>query len=125
MLRGRTPGCTQCRAQHHRHLELAAGHIVGLGRLVDELVHRQRDKVAEHNVHNRAHPGDRGTNTEASNTRFGDGRIDDALCAEFIDHAGEHFEDGAGFSHILADDKDARIAAHLFADRLADCFGEG
>ena len=41
--------------QDHRHRQLAAGHEVGLGRLVDELVQRQRDEVDEHDLHHRAH----------------------------------------------------------------------
>ena len=40
-------------AQHERHRQLAAGHEVRLGRLVDELVERQRDEVDEHDLDHR------------------------------------------------------------------------
>ena len=48
-----TEGC----AQDHRHFELAAGHVMDLRRLIHDLIHRQSDEIAEHDVHHRPHPG--------------------------------------------------------------------
>ena len=79
---GAARGAEGC-PQDHRHFEFAAGHVVDLGSLIHELVHRQCDEVAEHDVHHRAHPGHGGADADAADARFGNGRIDDALGAEF------------------------------------------
>ena len=55
---------------------------------------------------------------------FGDRRVDDALLAELLDEAGEHLEGGARLGDVLAEDDDARVAAHLLGQRLADRFAE-
>ena len=74
-------------AQHHRHFELAAGHVVNLRRLIDQLVHRQGDKIAEHDVDDRTHAGHRRADTDTGDAGFGDRRVDDAFGAEFFDQA--------------------------------------
>ena len=84
MLRRRAAPRAHRRAQDHRHFELAAGHVVNLGRLIDHLVHGQRDEIAEHDVHHRAHAGHRRADASPAMPGFGDRRIDDALGAKFL-----------------------------------------
>ena len=57
MLRGRAARRAERGAQHQRHFELAARHVVDLRRLIDQLIHRQGEKVAEHDIHHRPHAG--------------------------------------------------------------------
>ena len=54
------------RAQHERHLQLAAGHEVRLRRLVHELVERERHEVDEHDLEHRPQPGLRGADRDAA-----------------------------------------------------------
>ena len=92
--------------QDHRHFEFAAGHVVNLGRLIHELIHRQSDEIPKHDVYHRSHPGHGGADADAAYAGFGDGRIDDAFRAKFFHQAGKHFERSSGFGDILADDED-------------------
>ena len=47
------------------------------------------------------------------------------LGAELFHQAGEHFERMARFGDIFAQNKDARVAAHLFGQRFADGLRQG
>ena len=85
----------------------------------------ERQEVAEHDVDDRPHARHRGADAEAGEAGFRDRRVDDALRAELLDEAREHLERRAGLGDILADDEDARIAAHLLGQRLADGFAKG
>src|SRR4029450_11056599 len=55
---------------HHRHLPLAAGHVVNLRGLIDHLVHHERQEVAEHDVDNGPEPRHRGADGQAGESRF-------------------------------------------------------
>ena len=92
---------------------------MNLGGLIHHLVHREGQEVAEHDVDHRAHAGHRRADTYAGETSFGDGRIDDAVGAEFFDESGEDFERCAGLRDVFAEDADAGIAAHLFGESFA------
>ena len=125
VLGGAAAGGAEGGAEHHRHLELAAGHVVRLGGLVDELVHHQRQEVAEHEVDHRTHAGHGGADRHAGEAGFADGRVAHPFGAELLDQAGEHLEGGAGLGDVLAQDEHARVAAHLLGERLVDGLGEG
>ncbi len=47
-----------------------------------------------------------------------------AVRAELLHQPGQHLERRAGLGHVLADDEDAGVAAHLLGERFADRFGE-
>ena len=106
------------------HLPLAARHVVDLRRLVDHLIHHQRQEVAEHDVDDRAHAGHRRTDGQAGKPGLGDRRVDHALRAELLHQPLHHLEGGARFGDVLAEQHDARIAAHFFGQRLADRLAE-
>ncbi len=125
MLRGGTACGTERRPQDHRHFELPARHVVNLRRLIDHLVHRQGDKIAEHDVDHRAHAGHRRADADAGDARFRNRRIDHTLGAEFLHQPRENFERRAGFRNVFADDKNRRIPAHLFGEGFIDRLGEG
>ncbi len=125
MLRGGAArGAKRC-AQDHGHFELAAGHVVNLRRLIDHLVHRQRNEVAEHDVDDRPHAGHRRADTDTGDPRFGNRRVDHALGAEFFYQSRQNFERRARLGDIFADDEHRRIAAHLFGERFVDRLAEG
>ena len=98
---------------------------MSFGGLVDHLIHGQRGKVAKHNIDNGTHPGDGRADADAGHPGFRDGRVDHPLGAKFIDQAQQHLERCTGLGHIFADDKDPRVAAHLFGNGFFDCFAIG
>jgi hypothetical protein len=118
VLRGRAAGSAERGAEHDRDLDLAAGHVVGLGGLVDHLVHRQRDEVAEHHVDDRPHAGHGGADTDAGVAGLGDRRVDHALGAKLLDEPDQRLERMPRLGHVLADEEHARIAPHLLRDRF-------
>ena len=72
VLRGGAARRAQRRAHHQRHFELATGHIVNLRRLIDDLIHRQPNEVAKHDVNDRAHAGHRAADSQAGDASLGD-----------------------------------------------------
>ena len=92
MLRSRSACRAEGCPQDHGYIEFAAGHVVNLRRLIHQLVHRQCDEVAEHDVHHRAHTGHGGADADAADARFRNGRINHALSAKFGDQTREHLE---------------------------------
>ena len=120
VLRGRAARRAQRGAHHHRHFPLSARHVVDFGGLIHHLVHGEADEIAEHDVDHRTHAGHRGAHGDAGESGFGNRRVEHALGAEFFHQAGENFERSARFGDVFAHNEDARVAAHLFGQRLAD-----
>ncbi len=89
-------------------------------RLVDDLIHRQSEEVAEHDVDDGTHTRHGAPTPRPVMPGFGDGRVEDAFGAKFLNQAGEHFKWRASFGHIFTHDEDAWVAAHLFGQCLAD-----
>ena len=104
--------------------QLAARHVVHLRGLVDQLVHDQRQEVAEHDVDDRPHAGHRRADADAREACLRDRRVDHALRPELLDEPEQHLERRAGLGHVLADHEDARIAPQLLAQRLVDRLAE-
>ena len=57
---------------------------------------------------------------QSSEARFGNGSIEHALFAEFLEQAGENFEGSSCLGHVFAENEDRGIAAHFFRQRLAN-----
>ena len=76
------------RPQHERHRELPPRHEVRLGRLVDELVERERHEVHEHDLDDRAKAGLRGADRDAADRGLADRRVADTLGAELLREPG-------------------------------------
>ena len=64
--------------------ELAARHVEGLGRRVDDLVDRLHGEVEGHELDDRAQARERRADADAGETVLGDRRVDDATIAEFL-----------------------------------------
>src|SRR6266567_6692275 len=105
---------------NHWHLEFAAGHIMDLGSLVHNLIHRQANEVPEHDVHNRAHAGHGPSYPQTRNASFRNRRIDHPLWPKFIHQAREHFEWRPSFGYIFTDNEYTRVTTHLFGQSLAN-----
>ena len=83
------------RADDERHARLLVRHVPVLRRLVDQAVHRQRHEVAEHDLDDRAQPGDGRAERRAGHRELGDRRVEDALLAELSCKPGSGHEDAA------------------------------
>jgi hypothetical protein len=59
-------------AQHQRHFDPAAAHILDLGGLVEQLANRVQDEIDEHKVDDRAGAGHRRASTQADKTTLAD-----------------------------------------------------
>ena len=106
---------------HQRDAELAGGHVVDLGRLIDQLVHDQRDEIAEHHLEDRPLPGHGGADRDAECAGFRDRRIDHALGAELREQPIGLLEHAAGGADILAHQDDRVVEAHFAEQRFQHC----
>src|SRR5256886_13213919 len=64
------------------------------------------------------HPGDRQAQRGADDARLSERRIDDALCAMFLQQTGRSAEDASQFSNVEPEDHDFRIPRHLLIRAL-------
>ena len=69
------------RPDHERHRELAAGEVVELRGLVEDLVHRHADEVEELDLADRAHARDREPDRVADGARLAERGVTDRLLA--------------------------------------------
>src|SRR5262245_20028152 len=92
-----------------------------LGRVVYELVHRQGDKVDEHDLDDGAQSRKRRASGKSHNGYFTDGRIHHAVFAEGLCESFGHTE-GPTQRNVLAEEINPSIAVHLFVQAGADGF---
>ncbi len=124
VLRRRPARGAHRRANDERHLPRAARHVMDLCGLVDDLIHDERQEIAEHDVDDRTQTGHRRADAEAREARLGDRGVDDALRSELLDQPLHDLERGARFGDIFAKQDDPRVAAHFLRKRLADRVAE-
>jgi hypothetical protein len=91
---------------------------------VDDLVDGDERKVVGHEfddgtqaVHGGAHP-------DAGKAQFGNGRVDDPLRAELVEHALADLVGAVVFGYFFAHQEHGRIAAHLFRHGFPQCLSE-
>ena len=110
-------------AEHDRAVHLPARHVVGLGRRIDDLIHRLHGEVERHELDDWLETAKRSANAEAGKTVLGDRRVNNALRAEFLQQALGDLVGALILGDLLAHDEHGRIAPHLFrhgvAQRLA------
>ena len=123
VLRRRAPGCAKVGAQDQRRAHLAAGHVMGLGSLIAELIHDQIDEIAKHQVHNGAGASHRRAHGKPHKSGLCDGGVDHAAGAELLDQTAQHLKGCARLGHVLANDEHGLIAAHFLGQRLVDRLG--
>ena len=114
MLCGGAASSAQRSAHNHWHFELPTGHIVDLGCLVHDLVHRQRDEIAEHDIDDGTHARHSSTHAHASDAGFRNRRINDTRGTKLFNQACKHFEWRASLGYIFAHDKYTRVAPQFF-----------
>src|SRR5262245_37371387 len=84
MVRTHVAADTALDADGQGNLQLPAGHVMQLGGVIDELIHRQSNEVDEHDFHYRAKSGGRRADGESHHRSFADGRVDYTILAESL-----------------------------------------
>src|SRR3546814_5640989 len=91
---------------------LAARHIIGLRRRVDDVVDRLHREVEGHEFDDRPQPAHRGAGAEARKAIFGDRRINDALRSKFVEQTLGDLVGALIFGNLFAHHADARSEEH-------------
>ena len=91
------------RPDHERHGELAAGEVVELRRLVEDLVHRHADEVEELDLAHGAHAGDGEADGVADRARLAQRRVADPFLAVVLEEPARDAERAAVRADVLAD----------------------
>jgi hypothetical protein len=87
--------------------------------VVHYLIERAGYEINELKFDHGAKPDRRRSARSAYETRFGYGRINHAVRAEFVEKALSYFERAAECAYVFAEYEYARVAAHLCAQRVA------
>jgi hypothetical protein len=87
--------------------------------LIHQLVHRQRKKIAEHDVHDGTQPGHCRADSHSGEPGLRNRRVEHALAAKFLHQARQNFERRSCFGHVFAENAHARVAPHLFGKRFS------
>ena len=103
-------------ADDERDVDEAAGHVVHLGRLVEDLVGADQEEVHIHEFDDRAQADHGRTDGHAHKALLADRGVDHAALAELVHQVAGHAEEAAVGADVFADHVDALIALHLFAD---------
>src|SRR5260370_6066461 len=119
MKRTRANARTAGSAKYGRNV--GAPTIATLGRIIRQQIESATDEVNELKLSHRAQAHQRRSTRRANNRRFGNRSVDHALRAELIDDAIGDFEGAAISAHVFADQKDSRVALHLFPNPSANC----
>jgi hypothetical protein len=125
VLRARRPAGAALRADRQRHLQLPTAHRPVLRRLVDELLHREREEVLVHDLDDRVHALHGGADPRADDRHLGDRRVAHALRAELGEHALGHAHGAAHLGDVLAHHEHRVVAAHRLRERAADRLAVG
>ena len=108
------------RADHQRAAVGAVRAVADLGRLVDDLVVGRVDVVGELDLGDRAEAVHRRADGHPGDAQLGQRRVDDPVGAELLLEAVGGAEDAAVHADVLAEHDHARVALHLFVERLVD-----
>ena len=110
--------CAYRNAQHHRHLNLACGHALPFGQLVEDLISRSAHKVCIHQL-NHASAAQHGVpHAGGNNRRLGNRAVKQAVEGDRLVHAGVYAECSAPFSHVFTVGDQGRILIEFVKDRL-------
>ena len=110
-------------AEHERHRQLPARHEVRLGRLVDQLVERERDEVDEHDLDDGFETRLGRTDRHAADGALADRRVADALAAELLgEPSGDQVR--AALGDVLAEHDHSLVLAHRTRERPVDRLDE-
>ena len=90
------------RSDDEGHVELAAGEVVELRRLVEDLVHRHADEVEEFDLDHSPHAADREADSEADGADSQSGRVPDHFLAVVLEEPARDAERAAVRADVLA-----------------------
>ena len=107
-------------AENHGNLDLSAGHVVQLRRLIHHGVKADGDKVVIHQLDDGALAAHGGAHADAREAPLADGRGENAVGAVLLQQADARAEGAAQRADVLAQNDDVLIAEHFFINRLAD-----
>lgn len=99
-----------------------AGHVVRLGRRVDNVIDSLgqsaylHGEVEGHEFTNGFQAGEPGPNGDAGKAHFGDGRVDDPLGAEAVEQALGDLVRAVVLGHFLSQQEHTGVARHLLAN---------
>src|SRR5712692_4923778 len=110
-------------AKHCRNVRAPA--IATLRRIVGQQIETAGNEVDELKLGDWPQAQQRRPARRADNRGFRDGRVDHAFVAKVIDDAFRNFECAAVRADVFADQKDSRVALHLFPDALPYGFDHG
>ena len=120
MLRRAAASGAHGRADHHGDLDLSAGHIVQLCRLVHHGVQTDGDKVIVHQLDDGALAAHGRAHADAGEAPFADRGGDNAVGTVLVQQADTRAEGTAQLPDILAQNDHVFITEHFLVDRLAD-----
>src|SRR5712691_7642373 len=109
-------------AYNHRHLGVAAEHVMNLGGVVDDLIDREQAKIDRHQLDNRLEPAHRGADSGADYREFRNRRVTHALFSVDGKQPVGDLECTAEVADLLAHDEDPLIAVEFLAQGLVECF---
>jgi hypothetical protein len=113
MLRGIAVASAGTCEQDHRHLELAARHVVCLRRVIQQYIEANADKIDVGHIDDGPHAGDGHAGGHAENTRLRDRCVDNAMRTEPRTQALGHTENAAKREKVLTQHDDALVTFHF------------
>jgi hypothetical protein len=95
--------------------------------VIDDLIHRHRDEVHQHDLGHGAHAGERRAHRRADDGLFGNRCGAHPMIAILRRQPLGHLEDAAALAvaDVLPEENDARIGGHRFIERPVKGFGKG
>jgi hypothetical protein len=118
VLRSRRPPRAALGADRQRHLDLSSRHRAVLRRLVDELLHRERQEVLVHDLDDRPHALHRGADPGPDDRHLGDRGVADALRPELVEQALRHRHRAAHLRDVLAHEEHVLVLAQRTRERI-------
>jgi hypothetical protein len=106
-------------ADHHRHVDLASEHVADLGRVVDDLVVRDKGEVDGHHLDDRPQAEHRRPDGGADDDLLRDRSVDDALGTEPVQQPFGDAICATEHADVLTDQEHGVVAFHLFGQRFA------
>ena len=105
--------------------DLAAGHVQGLGRRIDDVVDGLHGEVERHELDDRLQPRHGGADAQAGKAVLGDRGIDDALVAKLLQQFAADLVGPLVLGDLLADQEDLVVPTHLLGHGVAQGVADG
>src|SRR6266550_1532560 len=103
-------------ANHDRHVELSARHVMELGGRVHDLVEGEQGEVERHHLDHGPEPRHGGADADASESGLRDRRVDHPLGTEVLQESLRYLVGALVQAHFLAHHEHARVTRHLLAE---------